>query len=744
MVAQLKQELATLKANSEQVQQSRSQDEVIVGTLQRRLEEANASCAEAAAVSEHRYQELLMLKSDFAAAQDAWQAQQREAEAMVAQLMQELATLKANSEQVQQSRSQDEVIVGTLQRRLEEANASCAEAAAVSEHRYQELLMLKSDFAAAQDAWQVQQREAEAIVAQLKQELATLKANSEQVQQSRSQDEVIVGTLQRRLEEANASCAEAAAVSEHRYQELLMLKSDFAAAQDAWQAQQREAEAVVAQLMQELATLKANSEQVQVQQSRSQDEVIVGTLQRRLEEANASCAEAAAVSEHRYQELLMLKTRAQPETARTACEVQHGVSRSDFAAAQDAWQAQQREAEAVVAQLMQELATLKANSEQVQVQQSRSQDEVIVGTRERTLEEANAPGAEAEVVLEHRHQANLEQAQQSAGQDQVLASAPQERLDDASRAEAAAVGQDPNSAPNEGSISTGVQMSSTSGTPTSAAPTLLTEQRRRPSQALKDCAQSGSLCREVQATDGGLWQCEGVLNFGLSGEAKARLKASNRQAEEDADRSKELAEELRAKYRQHYGHEPKAVKDKVQQCSFYNVHGPCCAQLSFEWIFHLRYYWEVDDSRPVLAEVKCVQTSIPYGYEYLVTTPLTDMHGSQSCIPVLHHSDGPSEVLRQAKLLLAELSEQVFEHRFAQTQVFCQEVAKAVRVCVKETGVDKPFSAKVTSEMIARGKYMLRHFGPVSENCALLLDGYVAGGTAVTSARRNFPKHSLQ
>ena len=75
------------------------------------------------------------------------------------------------------------------------------------------------------------------------------------------------------------------------------------------------------------------------------------------------------------------------------------------------------------------------------------------------------------------------------------------------------------------------------------------------------------------------------------------------------------------------------------------------------------------------------------------------------------------------------------------------EVVKAMRACVKETGSAKLFSANITAddpaEMIARGKYVLSQFGPLAENCAFLVDGYVAGGTAVTVARRNFPKQFL-
>merc|ERR550514_2326944 len=86
-------------------------------------------------------------------------------------------------------------------------------------------------------------------------------------------------------------------------------------------------------------------------------------------------------------------------------------------------------------------------------------------------------------------------------------------------------------------------------------------------------------------------------------------------------------------------------------------------------------------------------------------------------------------------------------------QVFCQmnecipEVVTAMKASIKETGKAKLFSANITAddpaEMIARGKYVLGQFGPMAENCALLVDGYVAGGTGITTCRRNFPDQFL-
>jgi ribulose-bisphosphate carboxylase large chain len=71
-----------------------------------------------------------------------------------------------------------------------------------------------------------------------------------------------------------------------------------------------------------------------------------------------------------------------------------------------------------------------------------------------------------------------------------------------------------------------------------------------------------------------------------------------------------------------------------------------------------------------------------------------------------------------------------------------------MHACVKKTGSSKLFSANITAdnpaEMIARGKYCLSQIGPLGECCAFLVHGYVAGGTAITVARRNFPKQFLR
>ncbi len=64
-----------------------------------------------------------------------------------------------------------------------------------------------------------------------------------------------------------------------------------------------------------------------------------------------------------------------------------------------------------------------------------------------------------------------------------------------------------------------------------------------------------------------------------------------------------------------------------------------------------------------------------------------------------------------------------------------------------ETGEAKLFSANITAddpfEIIARGEYVLETFGELADHVAFLIDGYVAGPTAITTARRRFPNQYL-
>ncbi len=74
-------------------------------------------------------------------------------------------------------------------------------------------------------------------------------------------------------------------------------------------------------------------------------------------------------------------------------------------------------------------------------------------------------------------------------------------------------------------------------------------------------------------------------------------------------------------------------------------------------------------------------------------------------------------------------------------------VADAMKRAQDKTGQPKLFSANITAddpaEMIARGNYILETFGPDADHVAFLVDGYVAGPTAITTARRNFPNQFL-
>jgi len=74
-------------------------------------------------------------------------------------------------------------------------------------------------------------------------------------------------------------------------------------------------------------------------------------------------------------------------------------------------------------------------------------------------------------------------------------------------------------------------------------------------------------------------------------------------------------------------------------------------------------------------------------------------------------------------------------------------VADAMRRAQDETGEAKLFSANITAddpfEIIARGEYVLEQFAENADHVAFLIDGYVGGPTAITTARRTFPNQYL-
>jgi ribulose-bisphosphate carboxylase large chain len=74
-------------------------------------------------------------------------------------------------------------------------------------------------------------------------------------------------------------------------------------------------------------------------------------------------------------------------------------------------------------------------------------------------------------------------------------------------------------------------------------------------------------------------------------------------------------------------------------------------------------------------------------------------------------------------------------------------VAEAMIKAQNATGKAKLFSANITAddpaEMLARGEYVLETFGENADHVAFLVDGYVAGPAAITTARRNFPNQFL-
>lgn len=74
-------------------------------------------------------------------------------------------------------------------------------------------------------------------------------------------------------------------------------------------------------------------------------------------------------------------------------------------------------------------------------------------------------------------------------------------------------------------------------------------------------------------------------------------------------------------------------------------------------------------------------------------------------------------------------------------------VADAMKRAQDETGEAKLFSANISAddhfEMLHRGEFILESFGENSDHVAFLVDGYVAGPAALTTARRNFPNQYL-
>jgi ribulose-bisphosphate carboxylase large chain len=85
--------------------------------------------------------------------------------------------------------------------------------------------------------------------------------------------------------------------------------------------------------------------------------------------------------------------------------------------------------------------------------------------------------------------------------------------------------------------------------------------------------------------------------------------------------------------------------------------------------------------------------------------------------------------------------------RFAPIKETIPLVADAMRRAQDETGEAKLFSANITAddyhEMIARGEFILETFAENADHVAFLVDGYVAGPHAISTARRHFPDQYL-
>lgn len=74
-------------------------------------------------------------------------------------------------------------------------------------------------------------------------------------------------------------------------------------------------------------------------------------------------------------------------------------------------------------------------------------------------------------------------------------------------------------------------------------------------------------------------------------------------------------------------------------------------------------------------------------------------------------------------------------------------VSDAMKRAQDKTGQAKLFSANITAddhyEMVARGEFILETFGENADHVAFLVDGYVTGPAAITTARRTFPRQYL-
>jgi ribulose-bisphosphate carboxylase large chain len=84
---------------------------------------------------------------------------------------------------------------------------------------------------------------------------------------------------------------------------------------------------------------------------------------------------------------------------------------------------------------------------------------------------------------------------------------------------------------------------------------------------------------------------------------------------------------------------------------------------------------------------------------------------------------------------------------FAPMKEVIPMVVASMKRAQDDTGQAKLFSANITAddpfEMIARGEYILGEFGEFASHVAFLVDGYVGGPSAITTARRYFANQFL-